>query len=391
MPGPRAHRLIRVRIAQALAWRNDSMQDGSPRPASKETPTTRAARPGAKVAARIPEPRGTPAPNMPDMPETLDELDDLDAPGVGRADAPATDSAPTTDQPLRAWRRLAGAPYLILSVAPVLVAAAWMWSRGARLAFGPLILTAAGAALVQAGAHLLDASVEAERGKRTAQGIAPGIVLRAAIVLLVLGAMLGVPLVAAGGTSVLLLGGAALLAAVGYSTTPYALKRLPLGDLVVALACGPGVVALTVLAQRQPVTPFALALGVGLGLCAAALVEAANLRALVAGVGKDGHMLARLLGLRGGRLLYLATLAAAYLVVLVAAAWQGAPHGALAVLFSLPVAILPLTGVLRARAAATLTPVVTSTLRAYVYFAFWLIIGLLLGALYLHLLRLTGS
>jgi len=55
------------------------------------------------------------------------------------------------------------------------------------------------------------------------------------------------------------------------------------------------------------------------------------------------------------------------------------------------VAILPLTGVLRARAAATLAPVVRGTLRAYLLFAFWLIIGLLLGALYLILLKLAGA
>jgi hypothetical protein len=55
------------------------------------------------------------------------------------------------------------------------------------------------------------------------------------------------------------------------------------------------------------------------------------------------------------------------------------------------VAILPFTGALRASNAATLRPVVRQMLRAYVAFAFWLAIGLLLGWLYLRLLKVIGA
>jgi 1,4-dihydroxy-2-naphthoate octaprenyltransferase len=139
------------------------------------------------------------------------------------------------------------------------------------------------------------------------------------------------------------------------------------------------------------VTPFGWALSAGLGLFALAVLESANIRA-ISPEERDGRLtLVRLLGQRHSRIFYACCLAGAYGVVVVAAALDGAPHGALAVLFSLPVAVVPLTGVLRAHNAETLAPAVRGMHRAYAAFAFWLIIGLLLGGLYLHLLSLLGA
>jgi hypothetical protein len=57
----------------------------------------------------------------------------------------------------------------------------------------------------------------------------------------------------------------------------------------------------------------------------------------------------------------------------------------------LPVSVLPLTGALRAQGATALTSVIPATLRAYIYFAFWLLLGLMLGSLYLRLLSVLGA
>lgn len=389
------------------------MQDSSPPPASDAPPVTSApvardARVDARVDASDTEPSLVPV------------SDERDSSITGDSSAAWSEERRTlprlaalSRQTSASWLHAARAPYLVLSLAPVLVTAALLWARHAPLSPGLLVLTALAAVLAQAGAHLLDTSLDTVRAQHraaggggalsTAQrrdppftmGMDPLVLLRIAVALLLVGACLGVPLALAGGVPVLLLGAAGLLVAFLYSATDYALKRLPLGELAVGLAFGPGLVTLTTLAQGQPVTPFALALGVGLGLVAAALVEAANLRAMAPGAhaesGEERRTLMRLLGpVRGGEL-YFATVAAAYVVIMIAAIWHGAPHGALAVLFSLPVAILPMTGALRARAAATLTLVVRGTLRTYLYFAFWLTIGLLLGALYLHLLKLAGA
>ena len=120
-------------------------------------------------------------------------------------------------------------------------------------------------------------------------------------------------------------------------------------------------------------------------------MEAVDLRAL-APEARDGRLtLVRVLGPRGGRRLFAACLLGAYALLVAAAVPRDAPHGALAALFSLPAASVPLTGGLRARTAATLDLVIASTLRAYGLFVLWLIAGLVLGALYLRLLRLTGG
>jgi 1,4-dihydroxy-2-naphthoate octaprenyltransferase len=301
---------------------------------------------------------------------------------------------------------------LICSVGPVAVTGALLWAQGAPISLPLLGLTVMAVALAQAGAQVLDVYLEHIRGVRlrhidpdssaakqpnrppdvlVREGIYPLDALRVALALLAAGTGVGVPLALAGGWQVLLLGVAGLAIAFFYSATSYALKRLPLGELAIFLALGPGIAALTALAQRRPVTPLALELGAALGLFATALVVAANLRALSPEVRSGRATLVRMLGRVGGRRLFAAALVGAYALSVAAALPAHAPHGALAVLFSLPIAVLPLTGGLRARSAPTLDLVVVGAVRAYGFFAFWLVMGLLLGSLFLRLLSLLGT
>jgi 1,4-dihydroxy-2-naphthoate octaprenyltransferase len=310
------------------------------------------------------------------------------------------------------WARVIRPPLLICALAPVLVTAAEIWARGARLAIGTLVLTGVAVALVLAGASLLDAYLEHVRiehlydldpASSTARaaghqmsdlvgaGIPPIQALRAAVALLLVGASLGVPLALLGaGWPMLVLGLAGLAAAFFYSATTYALKRLPLGDLAVFLALGPGLVAFTTLAQRAAMTPERWLLGGALGLFAAATLEAGNLRALSPEIRDGRATLARLLGRGRARLLVAGCLAGAYIPLLAIALAPSGPHGALAALLAAPVAVIPLTGALRARGAPAMDLVVTQTLRAYAFFAAWLVLGLLLGALYPHVVAAVG-
>jgi 1,4-dihydroxy-2-naphthoate octaprenyltransferase len=327
---------------------------------------------------------------------------------------PAPVAAPTATPvgTLVRWLRVARAPLLLCSAAPVMVTGALLWAQGVSVSLPLLGLTLLAALLVQAGAQLLDVYLEHVRTLTLLHGdpnssvarmpnrppgllitaeIYPLDALRVAAGLLVAGAGLGVPLALAGGWPSLLLGLGGLLVAFLYSATSYALKRHPLGEPAILLALGPGIVALTLLVQRHPVTPLALAIGTALGLFAMSLVAAANLRALAPEIRSGRKTLVRLLGRTGGRRFFLGSLLAAYALVVGAALFPGAPHGALAVLFSLPIAALPLTGGLRAHSAPTLDLVVTDAVRAYAFFAFWLVVGLLLGGLFLRLLSLLGS
>ncbi len=330
--------------------------------------------------------------------------------GLGPAEEPA--SAGMVLSPVTRWARVARLPTLICSVAPVLVAGVLLWARGAAVSLPLLVLTMVAVGVAHAGANVLDAHLDQVREQaRTrlepdgsasgrmdysastlaAAGIYPLDALRASGGLLLLGAVLGVPLAIQGGWPVLALGVAGLVVAVLFSATSYALERLPLGEIAAFLALGPGLVILTVLSQRQQVTALDVAVGAGLGLFATAVLEAANLRASAPEV-RDGRLtLVRLLGPGLGRWLFVLCLLGAYAVVVDAALQKPAPHGALAVLLSLPAAVVPLTGGLRAQGAGALVAVVRGTLRAYTAFAFWLVMGLLLGALYLRLLAVLGG
>jgi 1,4-dihydroxy-2-naphthoate octaprenyltransferase len=319
---------------------------------------------------------------------------------------------PVPHTQLERWSRAVRLPLLVCALAPVVVAGAALWAQGARISLVLLADTLAAASLLMAGANLLDAYLEHVRNARLAErdpatsaaralspltgslgasGVYPLDALRVAILLLVAGAVLGIPLAVAGGWPVGVLGVVGLAAALFYSATSYALKRVPLGELAVLLALGPGLVTVTVLAQRRPLTPMLALLGLGLGLFATGVLEANNLRALAPEI-RDGRVtLVRLLGQTRGRLLFVGCLLGAYALAVAAALAPGAPHGVLAVLFSLPVAVLPLTGGMRARSAAPLNLVVEGAVQSYIAFAAWLAIGLLLSELYVHLLSLIGG
>lgn len=320
---------------------------------------------------------------------------------------PITSADPSRGAGRPRWAAVFRLPALLCSVGPGVVAAALLWSQGARLDFGVLALTLLAIALVHLGANGLDAYLEHVRSQRPASstvgaaplsmspvlaaGIYPLDVLRVAVLLFVVGGGLGIPLALAGGWPVALLGIGGLTAAALYSATSYALKRHPAGEAAVFLALGPGVFALTVLVQHQPMTPLRWLVGAGLGLFAMALLAASNLRALSPEIRDGRATLVRLLGKRQAPYFFVGALLGAYALMVVAAIPRGAPHAALAVLLSLPVAAVPLTGGLRSRNAATLALVVRGTLQAYAYFLGWLVLGLLLGGIFLRLTALLNA
>ena len=84
----------------------------------------------------------------------------------------------------------------------------------------------------------------------------------------------------------------------------------------------------------------------------------------------------------------------AYVLVVSAGLPRSAPHATLAVLLSLPAAVVPLTGALRSRDQAALALVLGQVQRLVWQFGLWLLIGLLLAGVYLHVLgslHLPGS
>lgn len=327
-------------------------------------------------------------------------------PAIPRAGQPALapDGPPAlAPHGIAAWLRLAHPPELVLGLFPAAVALAALWATGVHILPLPAILTLLALVLAQAGAHMLNEYVEFERGRALASAALwhpdaladhplslaathPLLALRVAIALLALGACAGIPLIETGGVPVAILGVLGLAAAVLYSSTNVALKRLPGGELIVPLALGPGIAVATTLAQRQRPSSAVLLPSVALGALALAYLLASTLRTRDEDARLGRRSLAVVLPEPAAKLLVGIAVLAAYVLTLLVSLPPGALRGVAAVILSLPTAIFAVTGVVRAQGAIARAATVGQTLRLYVVFASWLLLGLLAAGTIAYLL-----
>jgi 1,4-dihydroxy-2-naphthoate octaprenyltransferase len=299
------------------------------------------------------------------------------------------------------WLAVIRPRMLFFALVPALVAVVLVLLHGSQLSPVVGVSALVSVLLIQAGASLLDTYLEHARYVQHApdtwedddesglhtllirSGVHPLGVLRASMLLLALGAVAGIPLVIAGGAFVAFLGVAGLLATFIYSSTTYAFKRTPLGDLLILLALGPGIVATILLAAHRVPSPGDLGLAVALGFFALAPVEALHLRDLEHDRTYRRRTLATLLGARRARALYGVCILAGCVFLLLAALPAGQPHGALLALLALPSAAIPLTGSWVAGPVLARTPVVAQAVRAYIVTGVWLLLGLILNLIFL--------
>lgn len=322
---------------------------------------------------------------------------------VPALDSPSSTTAAMAPSGAVAWLRLAHPRELAFGVAPAAVTLALIWSLGGRLRLVPALFTFVALLLVQAGAHVLDEYVEFERRKTlagsmlwSAAGIDdhplsvadthPLLALRVGIALLAVGACAGIPLIATGGAPVVVLGVLGLAAAVLYSSTDYALKRLPGGELVVLLAFGPGIAVAAALAQQQRVTGGIAVAGVALGLLTLAYLLAGTLQTRDFDARLGRKSLAVIAGELVAKLIYVAAVVVAYVLTILIALPGGAGRGAVAVILSLPAAAIAVTGTARAQGAVARAATVRQTLRMHVLFALWLLIGLIVAGVLVRVL-----
>jgi len=365
------------------AWQN--ITPDAPSPNVDPSPTPPSAPANSLVRAE---------PNQPDEP---DEPDD-DTP-------PTPHPSPFSLSSLVAWARLAHPPTLLLSTAPVLVALAAVWARWGKVSLPLAACAFFGVALVHAGANILDEYLEfarrsgswsnfldhdpASRPLLAQVGLYPLDALRVSVITLAIGALVGVPLIVAGGWPIAVLGALGVAVAFLYSATSYALKRLPLGDLAVLLALGPGVMVATILSQRKTPTLPELLVGIALGCFALAVTLISHLRDPQADAANNYRTIVLLAGERTTRILCAAAFIAAFALVIIAALLPGAEHGALVAVVALPGALVAFSGAAQASSLPTRQMAFARALRAYATYAIALIVGLALtGAVFrvIHLL-----
>lgn len=299
--------------------------------------------------------------------------------------------------PFVVWIRLIRPAALLLVLVPALTALVLLWVRSARIMALPAISGLVSLTLVQAGASLLDVYLEYARRARlpdsdrhdqlTARALLaqshahPLNVLRVSIALMVLGALVGIPLIVSGGWPVVLLGVVGLAIAFLFSATAFALKRFSLADLLIGLALGPGIVVGMMLSQRHAPTSRDLLIAGALGLLAMLPAEGAHLRDAQQDKALGRSTLVTTLGDGVGKAIYWLCLLAAFALLAIAALPRGAPHGAMLGFFALPAFSIPLTGVVRARPGRAREQIVPQELRAYALFGFWLLLGLAINAI----------
>ncbi len=291
-------------------------------------------------------------------------------------------------------------PYLLLPLLPVCVGSviAWLQTVPTKPPFGRFHTThfigiLLAIILIQIGANLVNDYYDYLRGVDTSNALGPGgliqqglskpaRVLFLGLAALGLGALIGIIVASAGGPLVYLLGAIGLLCAYFYSATSRSLSALTLGELVGFFLFGPLITlgAYLVMAQTGHIDRTVLSYSIPLGLLATAAIHANNMRDVEGDAHAKRRTLASILGLRWSRWLYIGLLLAAYILILALAVPHGAPHFLLLTLWTLPILVVALTGVIRTDTPAGLHLVMYQTLKLETYFTLFLIIGLLITA-----------
>lgn len=306
----------------------------------------------------------------------------------------ATDPSQITRR--QAWWLAIRPRTLPAAVGPVLVGIGLAVGDGAfRLL--PALAALAGALLLQIASNLANDYYDFVKGYDQPDRLGPtrvalgGLIslqeLRLGLLLvLALCAVLGLYLVYVGGWPILILGVAAMVAAVIYSGGPFPLSVHGLGDLFVFLFFGLAAVVGTYYVQALAVTPAALLAAIPPGALVTAILVVNNLRDIETDRQVGKRTLAVRLGPNGTRLEYTVLLAAAYLVPLVLLATRIAQDRAtwLSAALLLPWLTLPLALRLRQAIYHTSGPALNlalaNTARLSLWFSLLFALGLAVGS-----------
>jgi 1,4-dihydroxy-2-naphthoate polyprenyltransferase len=259
--------------------------------------------------------------------------------------------------PLSAWLLAARPKTLTASVSPVLLGT----GLAASFADFPLPLPLAGFALasalcIQVGTNLVNDAQDFEKGADTAERIGPTRVtqsglLRGRHVMLgagaffLLAALLGIPLVIAGGIPILVIGALSLVAGYAYTAGPFPLAYLGLGEVFVLSFFGVAAIkGMAYVLAGQGLSPWAEVAALQVGLQSSALLAVNNCRDIEGDVRAGKRTLAARFGLRFARIEIAALVAVPYLV---GGAWvlAGRASAAFLPLATLPLAIRLVRGV----------------------------------------------
>src|SRR2546421_801673 len=251
--------------------------------------------------------------------------------------------------PARIWLMAARPRTLPAAIAPVLVGTAAAVEVSGDIRIAAFIAALVGSIFIQIGTNLANDYSDARRGADTEDRLGPvrvtagGLmpprqVLVGTWVAFGIAVAAGAYLVAVAGWQLLLVGAASILAGVLYTGGPKPYGYEGLGELFVFLFFGVVAVVGSYFVQREHLEWEAFALSVPVGLLASAILVVNNVRDIDTDRRAGKKTLVVRLGRLGGRRLYAAMLALAFLSPIVIWAAGGLTAWILLALLALPLA-----------------------------------------------------
>ena len=290
---------------------------------------------------------------------------------------------------IRAWLLAARPKTLPAALAPVLVGSALAFSD-ASFSWLPACAALVVALLLQIGVNLANDYFDFVSGvdtqsrlgptRVTQSGLLSPLKVRAAVgVVLGLSVVPGGYLVAIGGWPVLLMGLAAIIAALAYSGGPFPLASNGLGDVFVFIFFGLVAVCGTYYVQAGDVTATAVALAAITGLLVTAILVVNNLRDIETDRRAGKFTLAVRLGRTGAKLEYAILLTAAYGGTAMLRFTGAASHWVLLPLLSLPLAVLLVRRIWTDATGTALNRLLAATANLALVFSLLLAAGLIMA------------
>ncbi|HEY6948231.1 MAG TPA: 1,4-dihydroxy-2-naphthoate polyprenyltransferase [Gemmatimonadales bacterium] len=249
----------------------------------------------------------------------------------------------------QAWGMAIRPRTLPAGAAGVVMGSALAWADG-RFRLDAFLACLAASLLLQIGSNLANDVFDFERGTDTPERLGPTRVTQSGLlspaqvkagmaVVFGLAALVGLYVAWLGGWPIVVLGVAAILAAIAYTGGPFPLGYHGLGEVFVFVFFGVASVAGTYYVQAGSVTTAAWYMTLPPGLVITAILVVNNLRDIDLDRKGGKLTLAVRLGERGTKAEYVACMVAAYLVLPLAAAIRVVPWWALLAWLSLPLAL----------------------------------------------------
>ncbi len=289
-------------------------------------------------------------------------------------------------QPKNPWVMAARPATLLASVAPVLIGTASAWRDGV-FAMLPFVVVLIAALAIQVGVNFANDLADAAKGADTEARIGPqravasGVITasdmkRGMIIAFGVAAIGGIYLIWYAGWPILVIGVISILAALGYTNGPIPYGYYGLGELFVFIFFGLVATAGTRYVFSPSVPAAVWAGGVVMGLLAAAILEANNIRDIDTDAIAGKRTLAVIMGRTRARKLYAVTVVGAFVTIIFSVSLGFLPGMSMIALVVAPLSIPLIQTVFRETEGPPLIGVLQGTAQIQIFTGLLLSLGI---------------